>query len=107
MSWTLILVGAIFTVAGMLLKLKPPKEINPIYGYRTKRSMSSERLWKIGQEEGGKNMAVSGCVLMILGLILFVLTLPEWAAVLILIVSLVGTCVGIFVVTEGKLREHE
>lgn len=107
MSWTLILVGVIFAAAGMMLKLKPPKEINPIYGYRTKRSMSSNYLWKMGQEEGGKNMAVSGCILIVLGLLMLVLTIPEWAEVLILIFSLIGTCVGIFVLTERKLKQYE
>lgn len=49
-----LLVGPIFALAGLALWLKPPKKINPIYGYRTKRSMSSQLKWDFAQVYSGK-----------------------------------------------------
>lgn len=49
-----LLVGPIFTLAGLALWLKPPKKVNPIYGYRTKRSMSSQSRWDFAQVYSGK-----------------------------------------------------
>jgi uncharacterized membrane protein len=37
--------GIIILIAGLLLKFKPPKNRNFLYGYRTKRSMVSESSW--------------------------------------------------------------
>lgn len=36
----------ILTLA-LILKVYPPNKINPYYGYRTKKSMNSEKNWKI------------------------------------------------------------
>ncbi len=41
----------------MLITLKfPPKKINSLYGYRTKRSMSSHEAWDFAQPYSGKMM---------------------------------------------------
>ena len=34
----------------ILLKLYPPKRINSYYGYRTPRSMKSDKNWKLGNQ---------------------------------------------------------
>ena len=39
---------------GWLLFRKTPKEINYVYGYRTKRSMMNEETWKFANEYFGK-----------------------------------------------------
>ena len=49
-----LLVGPIFVLSGIILWLKPPKKINSIYGYRTRRSMSSQSKWDIAQIYSGK-----------------------------------------------------
>lgn len=41
----------------MLITLKfPPKKINSLYGYRTKRSMKSQEAWDFAQPFSGKEM---------------------------------------------------
>ena len=59
MSWEspLIMVplitGPILILAGYILYKAPPKEINSMYGYRTKRSMNSQQLWDFAQIYSG------------------------------------------------------
>jgi uncharacterized membrane protein len=67
--WTLTLglTGIVFLVAGWLLKQYPPKSINWLYGYRTRRSMSSQACWDFAQKAAGKEMVRSGAALLILG----------------------------------------
>ncbi|MCI4170876.1 hypothetical protein MMJ17_23840, partial [Bacillus spizizenii] len=37
--------GGLMIIAGILIKLFPPESIYSVYGYRTRRSMSDQRLW--------------------------------------------------------------
>lgn len=49
-----------FIAAGIIMYLKPPKKINQIYGYRTKRSMASQEAWDFSQPLAGKQMVYFG-----------------------------------------------
>ena len=51
-----ILTGPLVIII-MLITLKyPPRNINSIYGYRTKRSMASQEAWDFAQPYSGKLM---------------------------------------------------
>jgi uncharacterized membrane protein len=51
-----IITGPIVIII-MLITLKyPPKKINSLYGYRTKRSMASQEAWDFAQPFSGKMM---------------------------------------------------
>ncbi|PKL79181.1 MAG: hypothetical protein CVV25_08925 [Ignavibacteriae bacterium HGW-Ignavibacteriae-4] len=51
-----ILIGPIIIII-MLVTLKfPPKKINSLYGYRTKRSMASQEAWEFAQPYSVKMM---------------------------------------------------
>ena len=43
---THFMMGPLLLVIAVLTKLFPPKKINSIYGYRTRRSMQSEDAWR-------------------------------------------------------------
>jgi uncharacterized membrane protein len=51
-----ILTGVIFMVAGYLFLKNPPKEINSLYGYRTKRAMKTQERWDFSQDFAAKEM---------------------------------------------------
>lgn len=44
-----LLIPGIMIGCGWLMKSKPPKKINGIYGYRTTRSMKSTEAWQFAQ----------------------------------------------------------
>ena len=56
----LILLTMIFF--GWLLFRKTPKEINYVYGYRTKRSMMNEETWRFANQYFGKAWYLCGLI---------------------------------------------
>jgi uncharacterized membrane protein len=67
-----IYVSPVFIATGLILWFKPPKKINSIYGYRTKRSMQSQEAWDYAQTESGKQLVYLGLAYLstsVLGLI--------------------------------------
>lgn len=55
---------------GMLLWFAPPKDINNVYGYRTKRSMINDDAWNYAQVCMGKSWFLVGIVLVFVTLFL-------------------------------------
>ena len=47
---------------GWLLFRKTPKEINYVYGYRTKRSMMNEETWRFANQYFGKAWYICGLI---------------------------------------------
>ncbi|MDF1698787.1 MAG: SdpI family protein [Saprospiraceae bacterium] len=62
------LVGLTFVVVAFISKTYPPRGINKIYGYRTKRSMNSQAQWDFAQEYSNNLMNRYGIMLIILGI---------------------------------------
>ncbi|WP_240420561.1 SdpI family protein [Paenibacillus periandrae] len=62
-----LLIGVIFILSGQLLKRKPPKNINAIYGYRTSRSMKNLDLWNEANQYSSKIMINNGYVMIVAG----------------------------------------
>lgn len=63
--WFIILLstGAIFLFAGALMHFLPPRKINMIYGYRTKRSMKDQESWDFAQRRSAAEMIRLGLAL--------------------------------------------
>ncbi|VEJ35943.1 Predicted integral membrane protein [Aedoeadaptatus ivorii] len=73
-----LLVPIIMIVFGWLLYARGPKEINPTYGYRTKRSMKSPEAWQFAQKFFGKIWLVTDIVLAVAGLLFCSLRGIKW-----------------------------
>jgi uncharacterized membrane protein len=53
--WTVsLLLPVIITVMGLLMRFRPPKNINLLYGYRTARSMASPEAWAAAHYIAGR-----------------------------------------------------
>jgi len=65
----ILLYGLPMVILGVLYKLKPPKKINRIYGYRTQRSMKNQEVWDYANKIGAQMIINVGVVTMISGLI--------------------------------------
>ncbi len=61
--------GILYFVLGWFFKMRPPKGINPRYGYRTKRAKSSQQAWDFAQEYSTTGLKWAGLGLIGLGLI--------------------------------------
>lgn len=52
--------GVIYVITGWLMQRYPPKKINDLYGYRTKRSKKSQKHWEFAQIESAKHLKQAG-----------------------------------------------
>ena len=59
---TVLLIPLTMIFFGWLLFRKTPKEINYVYGYRTKRSMMNEETWKFANQYFGKLWYLCGLI---------------------------------------------
>ncbi|SMC36928.1 SdpI family protein [Cellulophaga tyrosinoxydans] len=82
----------------------PPKNINNLYGYRTRRSMANQQIWDYANKIGAKMLLVLGVVTLVLGVFL-VLVLPLMSIFLTIVLILIGLGVGMYW-CETKLNRH-
>lgn len=96
LSLILALLGVFFTILGILSGHYPPKKINAIYGYRTRRSMRNQETWDFANRLSARMMLITGTVLALIGFGLWGLgyslhviwfLILVWATILYLIVS--------------------
>lgn len=59
-----LLVPAVMIVFGSIGVKRPPKEINPVSGYRTTMSMKNKDTWEFAQHYCGKVWRVIGWILL-------------------------------------------
>jgi uncharacterized membrane protein len=63
------LVGMVFIFAGIIMFVFPPKNINSLYGYRTKSSMKNQENWDFSQKYSAKLLVGLGLFFVALFLI--------------------------------------
>lgn len=78
---------AVMLFIGYRWRIKPPNKINSIYGYRTKRSMSSKKAWDFAQLHCSKLWVKLGY---------FTLAFAVFSMVLLALTTLEVKSVGIF-----------
>ena len=102
-----ILIGIIFILCGLILLYKPPKDINGLYGYRTRRSMKNMTLWNKGNKYSAKLLIKYGISIMILGIIIsFIIAKVEYALLMIIGLMIVASILLILTV-EKRLKQLE
>lgn len=57
---THLIVAGLLLAVSMIMKIWPPKKINYLYGYRTPRSMKSQRNWDIANNYGSNLIMWAG-----------------------------------------------
>lgn len=95
-----ILVGLLFVASGIPLALRRIKP-NPIYGFKTPKTFSSERIWYDANAYSGQALVAAGIVTAIVGLILELipgmnLAAKSWAGLAVMLVSLIWVLVKSF-----------
>ncbi len=54
LSLCLLIIPACMIIVGIVLKKASPKKINPVVGYRTRRSMMNQDTWNFANQLAGK-----------------------------------------------------
>lgn len=100
-----LLVGIVFFIVGMIMKIWPPKKINALYGYRTGSSMKSQERWDFAQWYSARLMIKSGAALTVIGLIL-VLFKADMAVITAVGMLIMFVCVAYLLFsTEQALKQ--
>ena len=99
--------GVVFWATALWMDKKPPKKINNLYGYRTKRSMSSQEGWDFAQVYSANLMRKMGqFMLLFAALWIFVPIHFVLAEVLVSVAISIGTCIYLLVQTENELKKQ-
>ena len=68
-----LLIPALVLVFGVWMLRRPPKEINGVFGYRTRMSMKNEKTWRFAHEKCGRIWTWTGAVLLVVSVALSIL----------------------------------
>jgi uncharacterized membrane protein len=100
-----LLCGVIFSIAGGIMYLYPPKKINYMYGYRTGSSMKSQERWDFAQKFSAMLMVKVGAVLAAVSLLGYLIPTQEVVKVITGLVLTVLAALYLFATTERAIRQ--
>jgi len=83
----------------------PPKEINNLYGYRTKKSVQSQERWDFAQVYSAKELVKMGIVITLAALTGVLLPLSHELGAGITITLLFSLFIIIFIKTEKSINK--
>jgi uncharacterized membrane protein len=88
--------GILITLLGWIYMKFPPKRINQLYGYRTRRSMANQEIWDFANVLGAKMIFYLGLALLSLGTILYFFLPIETIFLITIFTLLFGLAVGFY-----------
>ena len=96
---------------GWLLFRRTPKEINYVYGYRTKRSMMNEETWRFANQYFGKVWYLCGLILAPLSVIAIAIVFGKGPGIVgtvggIITMLQMLPLIGAIVPTESELKKN-
>lgn len=102
-----LVIGIIFISTSLLLKKRPPTDINAIFGYRTTRSMKNMKLWEAGNRYSSEIMTQNGVIIIILGSIISLFLNNPSTAILLIMGAMLLLIISMFIRVENKLKKLE
>ncbi len=99
-----LVTGVIFLVMGLVLLRYYPKKINPLFGYRTRRSMRDQASWDLAQQYSSREMIRAGVGLCLLSLLGYLVRPAEAAGFLIGLGIVILATVVMILRVEWKLK---
>ena len=96
---------------GWLLFRKTPKEINYVYGYRTKRSMMNEETWRFANQYFGKAWYLCGLISAPLSVIAIAIVFGKGPGTVGMVGGIITMLqmlplIGAIVPTESELKKN-
>ena len=106
-----ILIPLTMIFFGWLLCRKTPKEINYVYGYRTKRSMMNEETWRFANQYFGKAWYFFGLILAPLSVIAIAIVFGKGPGTVGTVGGIITMLqmlflIGAIVPTESELKKN-
>lgn len=86
----------LLVAGGYYWQLKPPKKINWLYGYRTRRSMANQQIWDFANKIGAKMLIMVGIVVLALSFLCYFLLLGPTGIVVSFFIFIIGIGVGMY-----------
>lgn len=101
-----LLSGAIFIVAGLVMFVFPPKNINGLYGYRTSNSMKSQERWEFAQKYSSLEMMKFGGVLMLTSVLGFIIEPNGDTPMIIGLGLMIAMIIVLFIRVEKAIKKR-
>jgi uncharacterized membrane protein len=99
-----LLLAIAFFITQILVRRFPPKGINPVYGYRTKKSMKDQESWDFAQAHSSKMMRIVAFVFLGISALFYYFNLSFFNDLYIMITVFV-LILGLMVyMTERELK---
>lgn len=106
-AWSLLGMGLLFIILGVLFARTKKLKINAWVGYRTYRSMSSPEAWVKANNYSGRCLIVIGLITVILGFIMFLLGESILWGLIFIHCPVIGAFISIFLTERYLKREFE
>lgn len=99
-----VLIGPLILILGLVFRAYPPKKINDLYGYRSKRSKYSQETWDYANNISSNYIIKIGITTTLLQISIYSLYGHESSIIIATIFMVFSLVVSIFF-TEQKLKE--
>ena len=97
--------GIITLSAGIFMVKRPPKNINHLYGYRTRQSMEFKEKWDFDQKYSAQEMIRLGVILLFISTLGLFINFDELTSNMIALAIVIGTVILLLYKTEKKLKQ--
>tara|TARA_R110002072_G_scaffold72354_2_gene173024 strand:+ start:7666 stop:8025 length:360 start_codon:yes stop_codon:yes gene_type:complete len=101
----LSLCGIVYILAGFIMLKRPPKKINPLYGYRTRQSMSSQEKWDFAQIYSSKEMIRQGIYMIFIATLSLFISLNNMLSMMLALLVIILSVIFLLISTEKKLKQ--
>jgi uncharacterized membrane protein len=98
--------GLIFLITGYFTRKKPPKKINSVVGYRSRRSMQSQQHWDFAQLYFARQAIKVGIGLFLIGLVGFFFNFFQLLQLALAIILLIAGVIYLFSSTEKAIKNN-
>ena len=103
-----IILGIISILTGFIMFKFPPKRINMLYGYRTKKSISTQETWDYSQKYAANIMMKLGIIVVLLSVVVSLFSIPQKVIPFIIITGIaigVLSLISVIFITEHQLKK--
>jgi uncharacterized membrane protein len=100
------LIGVVFVITGFIMLKFPPKTINHLYGYKTKKSMINQDVWNFSQRYSSLKMVQSGLFMVVFSFLGNLVQPDEKLQIIVGITLSILVCIFLFYSTENAIKKN-
>ena len=105
--YVIYIIPILITLIGILMYKRPPKKVNWVIGYRTRKSMKNEKVWKKANKYCGKLWIVIGSVMIVVAILLNVVFYFKMIIFSETILTIIVFCEIIPLLLSGLMVEYK